>query len=142
MRAGTALAVSGPDSLPEFPRLVGPRHRAGACWARNFRDAPEAAGGVLGVDAGLGVAMAWRSHYPRSLDRSERWLPFHEFTLAWDGNRYTTAQRLTPGRSSDVVFHRLTLAYGIGRLSPDRRYADEPVAGGWAPAPCSTAPRC
>lgn len=116
-RAGLALAASGPDSLPDFPRLVG-RLTAPFMLGTHFRDDPDAAGGVLGVDAGLGLAMSWRSRYPRRLDRSESWLPFHEITLGWDGNRYTTAQVLTPGRGSDVFFHRLTAAYGVGRLSP------------------------
>jgi len=116
-RAGLALAAAGPDSLPEFPRLAG-RMTSPFLFGSHFRDDPAAAGGVLSVDAGLGVAMAWRSHYPKRLYTSERWLPFHEFTLAWDGNRYTTAQVLTPGRASDVTFHRLTMAYGLGRLSP------------------------
>lgn len=116
-RSGAAIAAAGPDSLPDFPRLVG-RLTAPVMLGSHYRDAPEAAGGVLGVDAGVGVAMAWRSRYPRRLDTSERWLPFHEFSLAWDGNRYETAQVLTPGRASDVWFHRLTAAYGIGRASP------------------------
>ncbi|MBK8167428.1 MAG: hypothetical protein IPK64_15905 [bacterium] len=116
LRAGTALANAGPDSLPGFPKLVG-RLTVPLMLGSRYGEDPAAAGGVLGVDPGLGLAMAWRSRYPRSLDATERRVPFHEFTLAWDGNRYETAQVLTPGRSSDVVFHRLTVAYGLGRAS-------------------------
>lgn len=116
LRAGLALAATGPDSLPQFPRLAG-RLTVPVMFGSHFRAAPEAAGGVLAVDAGLGVAMAWRSHGHFDTTSRERWLPFREFTLAWDGNRYATAQVLTPGRASDVFFHRLTAAYGVGRLS-------------------------
>lgn len=116
-RSGAALAASGPDSLPGFPRLVG-RLTVPVMLGSRFRDDPAAAGGVLGVDPGLGLALSWRSRYPRQLAATERRVPFHEFTLAWDGNRYETAQVLTPGRRSDVVFHRLTVAYGLGRANP------------------------
>lgn len=132
-RAGLALAAAGPDSAPDFPRLAG-RLTAPFLFGSHFRDAPAAAGGVLSVDVGLGLAMAWRSHYPKRLITSERWLPFHEVTLAWDGNLYTTAEVLTPGRASDVTFHRLTVAYGVGRLSPagDTQLSLSLVAGAGA----------
>jgi hypothetical protein len=114
-RAG--MAPTGPDSLPDFPRMAG-RVTALFPYGDHYREDPEAAGGVLAVDVGLGVAMSWRSHLPTSVDATKRRLPFREFTLAWDGNLYTTAEVLTPGRSSDVMFHRLTVAYGVGRSTP------------------------
>lgn len=112
------LRIAAGDSLLLVPRLVG-RAVVPAMLGAHFKDDPQAAGGVNGVDPGLGVALAWRSHYPHRIDTSERWLPFREITLAWDGNRYQTDQVLTPGRTSDVFFHRLTVGYGIGRLSPN-----------------------
>lgn len=116
-RAGAAVAASGPEPLPGFPKLVG-RLTVPVLLGSRYGEDPQAAGGVLGVDPGLGVALAWRSRYPQRLEAGARRVPFHEITLAWDGNRYETAQALTPGRSSDVVFHRLTVAYGLGRAAP------------------------
>lgn len=116
-RAGRVVAAAGPDSLPDFPRLAG-RVIAPFMLGSHFRDAPRAAGGVLSVDAGLGVALSWRSPGARRPDDNDSWRSFREFTLAWDGNRYTTAEVLTPGRSSDVYFHRVTAAYGLGRVNP------------------------
>ncbi len=131
-RAGR-LRTMAADSLVLVPRLVG-RAVVPVMLGSHFKDDPAAAGGVNSVDPGLGVALAWRSHYPHRIDTSERWLPFSEFTLGWDGNRYETDQVLTPGRSSDVFFHRLTVGYGVGRLSPngDTQVSLSVVAGAGA----------
>jgi hypothetical protein len=131
-RAGR-LRIVAADSLLLVPRLVG-RAVVPFMLGGHFKDDTEAAGGVNGVDPGLGVALAWRSHYPHRIDTTERWLPFHEVTLAWDGNRYRTDQVLAPGRESDVFFHRLTVGYGIGRLSPagDTQVSLSVVAGAGA----------
>ncbi len=127
------LRIATSDSLLLVPRLVG-RVVVPAMLGAHFKDDPAAAGGVTGVDPGLGLALAWRSHYPRRLDSSENWLPYREITLGWDGNRYQTDQVLAPGRASDVFFHRLTVGYGIGRLSPtgDTQVSLSLVAGAGA----------
>ena len=114
-RAG--LATAGPDSLAGFPRLAGrlvvPLQLGGA-----YRDGPDAAGGVISIDGGLGAAVSWRGRYHGALPSPGAWRHYREFTVAWDANRYTTAQVMRPGTESDVWFHRLTLGYGMGRLSP------------------------
>jgi hypothetical protein len=114
-RAG--LAPAGSDSLPDFPRLAGrlvvPVQLGGA-----YGDGPDAAGGVLSVDIGVGAALSWRGHYQQAPPSPASWRHYREFTVAWDANRYTTAQVMRPGNESDVWFHRLTLGYGAGRLSP------------------------
>lgn len=132
-RAGKVVAVAGPDSLPGFPRLAG-RVTSPYMLGSHFRDAPEAAGGVQSVAAGLGVALSWRHPGARRLEDGEGWRTFREFTFAWDGNRYTTAEVLTPGRSSDVFFHRVTMAYGWGRTNPtgDTQLSLSVVAGAGA----------
>ena len=130
-RAG--LAPAGPDSLPDFPRLAGrlvvPVQLGGA-----YGDGPSAAGGVLSVDFGLGAALSWRGHYGKAPASPAGWRRYREFTVAWDANRYTTAQVMRPGSESDVWFHRLTLGYGVGRLSPtgDTQLGVSLVAGAGA----------
>lgn len=116
-RAGIKMAEDRPDSVPDYPRFLTGLLVPSMLGAR-FRSDPEAAGGVLSVSPGYGLDLSWRQGYPRGIAASEDWVPFRELTFAYAGNRYETDEVITPGRTSDVTFHRLTVAYGIGRMSP------------------------
>ncbi len=50
------------------------------------------------------------------------WSGYRVFELAYAGNRYETRQLLSPGELSDVTFHRLSLSFGTGWMSPTREW--------------------
>jgi len=116
-RAGLELATDDPDSVPHFPSTLS-GFGVPMMLGERFRSDPEAAGGVLSVSPGFALDLSWRWGYPRRLYRTEKWVPFRELTFSYAANRYETAEIVTPGRTSDVTFHRLGVAYGIGRMSP------------------------
>ena len=113
MRASSAIA--GPDTLPDYPRfqlaVEGPVLLSG-----RFGSDAEAAGGVLAVKAGVGIEGSFRFRFPKKIPRYG-WFGFREISVGYAQNRYDTEAIMTPGRGSDVTYHRYWLAGGIGRLS-------------------------
>ncbi len=107
---------SGPDSLPDFPRLIAGFH-VPIMLGENFTTEESAIGGVDDVRPGLGLSGSYRFGYPRHLPERDHWIFFHELTMAYQQNRYETWEIITPGRRSDVTFHRLKISYGVGQMS-------------------------
>ena len=107
---------TGPDSLPDFPKLIA-GFNVPVMLGGKFRTDPGALGGVTHVRPGLGVSGSIRFGYPRHLPARDHWVFFHELTVAYQQNRYETREIMTPGRLSDVTFHRLKLSYSMGQMS-------------------------
>ncbi len=116
-RAGLKMAADHPDSIPHYPSVL-TTVSVPVMFGSKFRSDPEAAGGVLSVSPGIALDLSWRWDYPRRMYLTGDWIPFREFTVSYAGNRYETAEIVTPGRTSDVTFHRVAVSYGIGRMSP------------------------
>ncbi len=114
-----AAAKSLPPSR-ERP-LAMPRFVAGACvpfmLGGHFGVDREALGGVNDVAPGFGAFFAYRFGYPASRRPGPTTVGFREFSLSYAANRYTVAQIEAPTESSDLTFHRLTVALGVGRLT-------------------------
>jgi hypothetical protein len=77
----------------------------------------DALGGVTDVAPGFGVVAAWRFGYPPAGASGRQAVPFRELSLSYALNRYTVGEIVDPTRSSDLTFHRVNLALGIGRLT-------------------------
>jgi hypothetical protein len=107
---------TGPDSLPDFPKLVA-GFQVPIMLGGKFKTDEAAIGGVDDVRPGLGLFGTLRFGYPDHLPPRDHWVFFQEVTLAYQQNRYETWEIITPGRSSDVTFHRVKLTYGVGQMS-------------------------
>jgi hypothetical protein len=77
----------------------------------------DALGGVTDVAPGLGVVVAYRFGYPPAGEPGRRVVHFRELSLTYALNRYTVGDIVDPTRSSDLTFHRVSLALGFGRLT-------------------------
>lgn len=107
---------TGPDSLPDFPRLIA-GFQVPVMLGGKFKSDLSALGGIRDVKPGLGLFGSYRFGYPRHLPERDGWIFFHELTVAYQQNRYETLEIMTPGRVSDVIFHRLKVGYGLGKMS-------------------------
>ncbi len=107
---------SGPDSLPDFPRLVA-GFQVPIMLGGKFKTDETAIGGVDDVRPGLGLFGTYRFGYPDHMPSRDHWVFFQEMTVAYQQNRYETWEIITPGRRSDVTFHRFKFSYGIGQMS-------------------------
>ena len=110
-------ATSNVDLLPDYPTFWAGA-RGAFLFGNRFTSDADAAGGVVEGKPGFGLAVGWRMGYPATAATGEHWLAFREVSLAYTQNRYETNEVITPGRLSDVTFHRVTLSYGLGRQSP------------------------
>ncbi len=104
------------DSLPPFPRLIA-GFQIPFMLGGNFTTNQEAIGGVDDVRPGIGLSACFRFSYPHQVPPKKKWVFFQEFTLAYQQNRYETWEIITPGRRSDVTFHRVKFTYGVGKMS-------------------------
>ena len=115
---GRVGGYAGPDSLPDYPRFLfavqGPVQLGG-----RFGSDPSAAGGVSAVKPGIGLAGILRFGHPRRVLERDQWASFREVALGYAQNRYETLEVVTPGRRSDVLFHRAWLAAGYGRMNQE-----------------------
>jgi len=118
-KGGLDPATVGPDSLPPFPRFMGAVEVPFLVGGK-FSSDENAAGGVIEVKPGFGVRAFWRTHYPTALPERDGWVSFRVFSAAYQQNRYKTWEVYTPGRQSDVTFHRVTVSYGLGRMDQAR----------------------
>lgn len=107
---------TGPDSLPDFPRLVA-GFQIPVMLGGKFRTDLNALGGVDDVRPGMGLFGAYRFGYPRHLPPRDGWVFFQELLFSYQQNRYETWEVITPGRRSDVTFHRVKISYGLGRMN-------------------------
>jgi len=107
---------AGPDSLPDFPRLVA-GFQVPVMLGGKFRTDELALGGVEDVRPGIALSGTYRFGYPKHMPPRGHWVFFQQLTLAYQQNRYETWEIITPGRHSDVTFHRIKLSYGVGQLS-------------------------
>ncbi len=107
---------TGPDTLPDFPRLVA-GFQIPVMLGGKFRTDNSAIGGVDDVRPGLGLSGTYRHGYPSKRPPRDEWIFFRETTLAYQQNRYETWEVITPGRRSDVTFHRLKFSYGMGQMN-------------------------
>ncbi len=98
-----------------------PRFVAGAyvpfMFGEHFGADPDALGGVTDVAPGFGGFVAYRFGYPQSPAPGRTAVGFREFCLSYAVNRYTVTEIGDPAANSDLSFHRVNLAYGVGRLT-------------------------
>lgn len=113
--SGLGYADEDLDNLPDWPEFLA-SIQVPFMLGSKFTSDENAAGGVSSVKVGVGLSGTWRSGYPKIVPERERWVPFREFTLAYNQNRYETLGVYYPGRDSDVTFHRFTLSYGLGKM--------------------------
>ena len=114
-RAGSAFTIEEPDPL-KFPDVLATVQLVGQLGER-FGSDTNAAGGVISDSAGWQVGLTWRHGYPERHVWDEGWVTCRELTLSYAQNRYETASVMAPGRTGDVTFHRVELAYGLARMS-------------------------
>ncbi len=107
---------AAPDSTPDYPRLVA-GFQAPFMLGGKFKTDNSAIGGVDDVRPGLGIYGTIRFGYPKHMPPRDHWIFFQEITLGYQQNRYETWEIVTPGRRSDVTFHRVKLSYGMGQMS-------------------------
>ncbi|MCP4290306.1 MAG: hypothetical protein GY780_00550 [bacterium] len=107
---------AGPDSTNGFPELVA-GFSVPVMLGGNFTTNQDALGGIDDVRPGIGLSGSYRFGYPRYMPEMDNWIFFHELTVAYQQNRYETWEIMTPGRRSDVTFHRLKVSYGVGQMS-------------------------
>jgi len=107
---------TGPDSLPDFPKLVA-GFQVPIMLGGKFKTDQTALGGVDDVRPGVGLYGAMRFGYPRHMPPRGHWVFFQELTVGYQQNRYETWEIITPGRRSDVTFHRVKLSYAMGQMS-------------------------
>lgn len=115
---GQVNGYAGPDSLPDFPRFLLAAQGHLALGGR-FDSDPQAAGGVLAVKPGFGLTGLLRFDYPQRRLKRDHWASFREIGFGYAQNRYETMEVITPGRRSDVIFHRAWLSAGIGRVNQE-----------------------
>ncbi len=83
----------------------------------NFGADADALAGVMSVSPGVGLVGSVRFGLPTGPRRRRGGVGFHELTVCYAQNRYATRQLRAPDEESDLTFHRISLAYGRGRLS-------------------------
>ncbi len=123
--AATTAAAAAPRPEPPGPAptrpFAWPRLVVGACvpflLGGHFGVDDEALGGVTDVAPGFGAFVAYRFGYPASSPTGFTAVGFREVSLTYAANRYTVDQLGEPATSSDLTFHRLHLAFGVGRLT-------------------------
>jgi len=114
-RAGEGLVIEEADPL-RFPDFIFTSQVTNLLGDK-FTSDTNAAGGVISVSPGWQVSGIWRHGYPRRHAWDQGWVTCRELSLTYAQNRYETMEVMTPGRVSDVTFHRLNLAYGLSRMS-------------------------
>ncbi len=107
---------AGPDSTPDYPELVA-GFQVPFMLGGKFQTDNTAIGGVDDVRPGIGIYGTLRFGYPDHLPPRDHWIFFQEVTFGYQQNRYETWEIITPGRRSDVTFHRVKLTYGMGQMS-------------------------
>lgn len=107
---------AGPDSTPDFPELI-VGFQVPFMLGGKFKTEQSAIGGVDDVRPGLGLSGTLRFGYPDHMPARDHWVFFQEITFAYQQNRYETWEIITPGRRSDVTFHRVKLSYGLGQMT-------------------------
>lgn len=107
---------AGPDSLPDFPKLVA-GFQVPFMLGGKFTTDESAIGGVDDVRPGIGVFGTLRFGYPDHMPPRGHWISFQELSFGYQQNRYETWEIVTPGRGSDVTFHRLKVSYALGQMS-------------------------
>jgi len=107
---------AGPDTMPDFPRLIA-GFQIPVMLGGKFKTDETAIGGVDDVRPGIGISGSYRFGYPDHLPKRGHWIFFQELTVAYQQNRYETWEIITPGRRSDVTFHRLKFSYGVGQMT-------------------------
>lgn len=114
-RAGEHFVIEEPNplQLPQFLFAAEANRMMGGKFQSDF----DAAGGVISVSTGWQVSGTWRHGYPVRRAGREGWVNCRDLTLTYAQNRYETLEVVTPGRLSDVMFHRVNLAYGLTRMS-------------------------
>lgn len=78
----------------------------------NFGANADALAGVPDAQPGLAVGFGYRHHYNDA--DPDSWRGYRELAFLYAQNRYTTTQVQNPSEQSDVTFHNITLAYGLG----------------------------
>jgi len=114
-RAGEGFVIEEPDPL-RFPDFVFTA-QANTMLGDKFKSNTDAAGGVLSVSPGWQMSGTWRHKYPSVHAWEKGWVTCRELTLTYAQTRYETMEVMTPGRVSDVLFHRVNIAYGLGRMN-------------------------
>ena len=114
-RAGEGLVIKEADPL-KFPDFIFTAQANGMLGGK-FKSDTNAAGGVISVSPGWQVTGIWRHAYPQRFAWEEGWISCRELSVTYAQNRYETAELMTPGRVSDVLFHRVNLAYGLSRMN-------------------------
>jgi hypothetical protein len=115
-RPQSAAAAPAPEGQgPAFPRLLGgvlvPFMLGGHVGTDD-----QALSGVSEVSPGLGVVLCYRYGYPvrRTLGRDT--VSFQELSLSYAQNRYHLEPVQPADAGSDLTFHRIQLAWALGRL--------------------------
>ncbi len=84
--------------------------------------------GVNDVAPGPAVSLGWRPGIPARWPAGQHSRAYPEFSLTYALNRYTVNQVEGPGES-DLTFHRISLAAGVGRAWRQTRVAVQGVVG-------------
>ena len=114
-RAGERFAIEEANPL-QFPSFLFSA-RINSMVGGNFRSDTNVVGGVISVSPGWEASGTWRHGYPARHAWQEGWVTCRDLKLSYAQNRYETMEIVTPGRVSDVVFHRVNLSYGLTRMS-------------------------
>lgn len=114
-RAGESFVIEEADPL-KFPDFIFTT-QLNVMLGEKFKSDTDAAGGVISVSSGWQVSGTWRHGYPRRHAWDEGWVSCRELTVTYAQNRYETKEIMTPGRVSDVTFHRVNIAYGLARMN-------------------------
>ena len=114
-RVGEQFVIeeANPSHFPQFLFAA----EANRMMGGKFQSDTNAAGGVISVSTGWQVSGTWRHGYPVRHTWQEGWVNCRDLTLTYAQNRYETMEVVTPGRVSDVMFHRVNLAYGLTRMN-------------------------
>ena len=129
----SGAATTGPPPVT-VPESHDPRWLGGALLpfvlGTHYRTDADALSGVTDVAPGFGLVLCHRWGYPLRRNRSRSSVGFQEVSLGYAQNRYRVEAVQPGGESSDVSFHRLTAAYGLGRLW-NRAQATVALAAGY-----------
>lgn len=114
-RAGTQFEIEEANPL-QFPQFI-LAAQVNSMLGGNFKSDTNVAGGVISVSPGWQVSGTWRHGYPARYSWEEGWVTCRDLKVTYAQNRYETMEVVTPGRVSDVTFHRVNVAYGLTRMS-------------------------